>query len=145
MRQHAAGGGKVMEVSGTIFTLGAVLDRVGPQRESISATSAEFDRMVKTKMSSIHEACKRDSAFLDRKFPLMPFHPGRRASFVYLNLLRVMAIEASFSEKGRWYGFLSRRYCVRILKLRSFLIRNGNVESQAARRIGLRASTRPRN
>ena len=105
MRLHAAGGGKVMEVSGSIFTLGAVLDRVGPQRESISVTSAEFDRMVKTKMSSIHEACKRDSAFLDRKFPLVPFHPGRRASFVYLNLLRVMAIEAHSLKKGDGMDF----------------------------------------
>ena len=61
--------------------------------------------MVKTKMSSIHEACKRDSAFLDREFPLMPFHPGRRASFVYLNLLRVMAIEAHSLKKGDGMDF----------------------------------------
>jgi hypothetical protein len=105
MRLHAAGGRKVVEVSGSLFSLGPVLDRVGPQRASISATSAEFDQMLKTKMSSIHEGCKLDSALLDRKFPLIPFHPGRRASFVYLNLLRVMAIEAHSLKKGDGMDF----------------------------------------
>ncbi|MGB2645125.1 MAG: hypothetical protein WBG02_01805 [Candidatus Acidiferrum sp.] len=105
MRRHAASGGKVMEVSGSFFRLGPVLDRVGPQRESISRTSAEFDRLLKTKMSAIHERCKGDSALLDQKFPLIPFDPGRPACFVYFNLLRTMAVEAHSLKKGDGMDF----------------------------------------
>ena len=86
--------------------------------------------MVKTKMSSIHEACKRDSAFLDRRFPSMPFHPGRRASFVYLNLLRVMAIEAHSLKKGDGMDFCHAVIAIRILKLQT-LHTNRKLELQA--------------
>ena len=76
------------------------LDRVGPQRESISRSSAQFDQLVKTKMSAIDEECRHDPALLDQKFPLIPFDPARPACFSYFNLLRVMAIEAHSLKKG---------------------------------------------
>ena len=61
--------------------------------------------MLKTEMSAIRERCKRDSALLDQKFPLIPFDPGRPACFVYFNLLRVMAIEAHSLKRGDGMDF----------------------------------------
>jgi hypothetical protein len=97
--------GKVIEVSDSLFRLGPVLDWVGPQRESISRTSAEFDEVIKTKMIAVHEQCKADPSLLDRKFPALPFNPARPACFAYFNLLRVMAVEAHSLKKGDWMDF----------------------------------------
>jgi hypothetical protein len=97
--------GEIIAVSDSLFRLGPVLDRVGPQRESISRGAAAFDEMIKTKMIAIHEKCKRDPSLLDRKFPVLPFHPARPACFVYYNLLRVMAVEAHSLKKGDGIDF----------------------------------------
>src|ERR1700683_3298003 len=90
MRPYNPACGKSLELSDRLFHLGAMLDWVGPQRESISKTSAEFDEMLRTKMSAARERCKRNPTLLDKKFPRIPFDAARRAYFVYSNLLRVM-------------------------------------------------------
>jgi hypothetical protein len=105
LRPYTAGSGKVIEASDSLFRLGAMLDRVGPQRESISTTSVQFDELVRNKMSGVHKRCKSDPAFLDKKFPLLSFDAARPASFVYFNLLRVMALDANSLKKGDGMDF----------------------------------------
>ncbi len=105
IRPYASDHARVMELSDRLFRLGPILERVGPQRESISRTSAEFDEVIKGRMSMIRERSKRDPAFLDLKFPVIPFDSSRRAGFVYGNLLRIMAIEANSLKKGDGLDF----------------------------------------
>jgi hypothetical protein len=97
---HLTQNGKVIVLSDDFFRLGAVLDCVGPQRDSIRRRSAEFDELLWNKFSRAHEISKRDALWLDKKFPWMPFNPLLRASFVFQNLLRVMVVEASSLKKG---------------------------------------------
>ena len=105
MRPPASGLGKVAPISERLFWLGAIVDRVGQQRESISRTSAEFDKVMKEKMCTVRAKCKSDSTLLNRKFPSVPFNPSLRAGFVYHNLFRVMAIEANSLKKGDGLDF----------------------------------------
>ena len=42
--------GKPISLSDDFFSLAPILDRLGPQRKSISEGSKEFDKMLKNKM-----------------------------------------------------------------------------------------------
>jgi hypothetical protein len=105
MRSYAPDSGKVISLSDDFFSLAPILDRVGPQWKSIKDGSAGFDKMLKNKMSAVHEKCKLDPLLLDKKFPLVPFDPARPASFVYHNLLRTMAIESNSLTKNDGLDF----------------------------------------
>jgi hypothetical protein len=96
---------KLMELPDSLFTLGPILDRVGPQRDSISKGSAEFDEVIKGRMSMVREKSKREPTFLDERFPLLSFAPSRRTSFVYRNLLRITVVEADSLKKGDGLDF----------------------------------------
>ena len=87
------------------FSLGPLLERVGPQRKSISRTSAKFDEKLKNKMGTARNMSKRDPALLDKKFPWIPFDSARPACFAYFNLLRVMVTEASQLKEGDGMDF----------------------------------------
>jgi hypothetical protein len=100
MRDYVPGSGKVIIFSDDFFRLGAVLDCVSSQRESIRKTSAQFDELLRNKMSTARERSKRDALWLDKRFPWTPFNPSLRASYVFQNLQRVMVVEASSLKKG---------------------------------------------
>jgi len=105
LRSYEPGCGNVIDLSSDFFRLGPILDRVGPQRASIYETSAEFDELLKSRMSAVHALSKRDPLLLDKKFPRIPFNAARPACFVYFNLLRIMAIEARCLKKGDGMDF----------------------------------------
>ncbi len=97
--------GKVVDLSNDFFRLGPLMDRISPQRESIRRTSAQCDEVLRNEIISLREMSKRDARWLDRKLPRMPFHSSRPACFVYMNLLRIMADEASSVKQGDWMDF----------------------------------------
>lgn len=105
LRPYTPGCGDIANLCGDFFRLGPLLDRLGPQRESIYKTSADFDRLIKNQMTTVWALCKRDPSFLDKKFPWVAFNPDRPASFVYFNLLRIMAIEANSLKSGDGMDF----------------------------------------
>lgn len=105
LRPYTPGCGNIIDLSDDFFRLGPLLDRVGPQQASIYRTSAEFDELLKSKMSAVHDLSKRDPLVLDKKFPVIPFDPSRPACFVYFNLLRVMTVEANSLKKGDGMDF----------------------------------------
>src|SRR5260370_30425837 len=92
MRNFVPGCGRVLDLSDDFFSLAPMMDRLGPQRESIYETSAKFDQLLKSKMSMIRERSKRDPSLLDEKFPWVPFDPARPTSSLYFNLLLFLAI-----------------------------------------------------
>jgi len=105
MGPHGSDQAKLVEISESLFRLGPVLDWVGPQRKSISEGAADFDAMIKDKMTMLREMSRLDRASFDRKFPVLPLDPTRRAGFVYGNLLRVMALDADSLKKGDGLDF----------------------------------------
>jgi len=105
LRPYTPGCGKIINLSDDFFCLGPLLDRVGPQRESIYESSSSFDELLKNKMSAIRALSKRDPLLLDKRFPWIPFNSARPACFVYFNLFRVMADEASSLKRGDGMDF----------------------------------------
>ncbi len=90
--------GKVTILSDDFFRLGGVLDWVGPDRESIRKGSAESDELLRDKIGKAARY-KRDEGWLNQRFPLIPFNPSLRASFVFQNLLRIL-VQAGTFKKG---------------------------------------------
>lgn len=105
MRNYPPGSGKVVEMTEKFFRLGAMLDWVGPQRESILRDKAKGDAILMDKCGRCAERSKRDAHWLDEKFPRIPFDPARRASFVYHNLLRTLVVEANQLKRNDWMDF----------------------------------------
>src|SRR2546427_3374023 len=97
---YTPGCGKVIGLSDDFFRLGPIMDRVGPQRESIYKSSASFDELLKNKMRAVRALSKRHPLLLDKKFPWIPFNSARPACFAYFNLLRIMAVDASSLKRG---------------------------------------------
>ena len=87
--------GRVIGLSEDFFRLGPLMDRVGPQRESLCKSSEQFDEILRTKMSRVRDKAKRDPIWFEKRFPCIPFNPTRPAFFVFSNFLRIMAIEAN--------------------------------------------------
>lgn len=100
MRSCEPGSGKVIVLSDDFFHLGAILDYVGSQRESIRIGSTESDRILGDAIRRQAGKCKQDEDWLNKRFPLIPFNPSLRASFVFQNLLRILVLEASTFKKG---------------------------------------------
>lgn len=97
--------GTIIDFSDKFFSLAAILDRLGPQWESISKSSASFDELLKNKMSAVRALSKRDPLLLDKKFPWIQFDSTRPACFAYFNLLRIMAVESNSLTKGDGMDF----------------------------------------
>jgi hypothetical protein len=91
---YPAGSGKIIYPSGNFFSLGAVLDWVGPQRDSIRAGITKIaDKLVEV-VASHRANYERDPQWLDRRYPVIPFDPLRRATSVYVNLTRNLILES---------------------------------------------------
>jgi hypothetical protein len=83
--------GKIIDLSTNFFSLGKVLDWVGPERDSIRKTSEEFDSVLKTEILRKRLEYDRDPS---RLIPPQPFNPARRATFVCANVVRTLILEA---------------------------------------------------
>jgi hypothetical protein len=88
------GSGRVIDLSERFFRLGAVLDWLGPQRESIRETAAALDTALINKISGYQGELERDPRWLDRHSPALPFHPSKPAIFTYVNLVRTLIVDA---------------------------------------------------
>ncbi len=90
---YTPGSGKIISLSDDFFRLGAVLDWVGPQRESILKTSKEFDAVLKTEICVKRLEYERNPSMLE-KGAAQAFNPSRRATFACVNLVRTLIVEA---------------------------------------------------
>jgi hypothetical protein len=77
-----------------VFHLGAILDWLGPQRESIRATSAKLGDALVERIDGYRIEYDRNPLWLDQNFQVVPFNPFRRARFTYDNLIRTLILEA---------------------------------------------------
>jgi hypothetical protein len=84
----------LVNLSGEFFSLGAVLDWVGPQRSSIAAGLAELDRALIGRISEYRIRFEKDPQWLESSFPELPFNPLMPATFTYVNLVRSLILQA---------------------------------------------------
>ena len=88
IKDFAPRSGKIIDLSEDFFRLGAVLDWVAPQRDSIRELSAEFDGIVKDSTSRTRIKYERNP------LPPTPFNPSKPATFALRNLVRTLIIES---------------------------------------------------
>jgi hypothetical protein len=92
-RDYTPGSGRII-VPSEIFQLGAVLDWVGPQRDSIRKGSADLDDGLIKRIKVYRVEFEKNPIWLDEKFPILPFNLSRPAMFTYVNLVRTLIVEA---------------------------------------------------
>lgn len=91
--------GPIIVLSADSFRLGAVLEWIAPQRDSLRKSLADLDEALIKRIDGYRDEFKRDPAWLDRAFPALPSHPSHPATFAYLNLVRTLIVEASQGRK----------------------------------------------
>jgi hypothetical protein len=85
--------GKVMDLFDGLFSLGAFLDWVGPQRDSIRQSTGDLDSALIDKVAGYRAKYEVDNRWLDERFPAMPYSVSRPATSAYLNLIRGLIVE----------------------------------------------------
>ena len=85
---------QVIGVSEELFALGHVMDWLAPQRDSIARGKRALDTALIEKIRD-HRA-QHDAApdWLDKHFPAVPFNPRFPGMFAYVNMVRVLILEA---------------------------------------------------
>ncbi len=91
---YSPGSGRVIDLSDNFFRLGAVLDWLGPQRESIRQGTAALDDALIKRIGGYRAEFERDPQWLDHNFPALPFNPSMPATFTYFNLVRALIVDA---------------------------------------------------
>jgi hypothetical protein len=81
--------------SAEAFHLGAILDWLGPQRETIRETSAKLGAALIEKIRGYRIQYVQNPMWLDRNFPARQFNHCGRARFTYDNLVRILILEAT--------------------------------------------------
>jgi hypothetical protein len=89
---------KIIDLSPTFFRLGAVLEWIAPQRDSIRKSLVELDDALVRRVDEYRVNFETDRDWLDRSFPAVQSNPSKPATFAYINLVRTLILEAA---KGR--------------------------------------------
>ncbi len=91
---YSHGSGRVIDLSENFFRLGAVLDWVGPQRDSIRQGIAALDDALIARIGGYRAEFDRDPQSLDQSFPAFSFDASKPATFTYFNLVRTLVVDA---------------------------------------------------
>jgi hypothetical protein len=105
VREYTPGSGKVIPFSGELFRLGAVVDWVGPQRDSILSTSIEMDAALRKRIARHTQQAKKSARWLDENLPAIPFHPERPAFFAFRHLMRILVRDGGPLKKNDGLDF----------------------------------------
>lgn len=76
------------------FRLGVFMDWLAPQRQDIMRRKAEMGVRLRDQIMEHSAKYRRNPAWLDANFPPYSFRADRPATFVYLNLVRLLILEA---------------------------------------------------
>jgi hypothetical protein len=87
-------GGSFSNLSETMVLLGAVLDWLGPQRDSILDGMAKLDEALIQKIERHRIELEHEPQRLNEKFPMLQFNGLQPATFTYVNLVRNLILEA---------------------------------------------------
>jgi hypothetical protein len=84
----------LVDLSKDFFRLGSVLDWVGEQRDSIQQGKNDLDTALADKIKRYRSEFQQSPDFLDKSFPILPFNAAKPVTFVYVNLIRHLVMEA---------------------------------------------------
>jgi len=84
----------IINPSDDFARLGPVLDWVTPQRDSIRKGTYDMDDALIKRISGYRSQHELDSSWLDRAFPELSYDSVPPGTFVYVNLIRSLILEA---------------------------------------------------
>jgi hypothetical protein len=96
---YSPGCGRVIDLSEQFFRLGAFIDWVAPQRDSIRTSCEEYDRLFFDRVSLCRAELKRDREWFDRKLPILQFNPSKPATFAVHHLVRNLILDNGYHLK----------------------------------------------
>jgi hypothetical protein len=105
LRHYTPGCGRVIDLSENFFCLGAILDWVGPQRDSIRRGCAELDDTLRRLIGAHADQNKRNPRWLNEKWLPMAFHPARPGCFAYSHLMRTLVLDGVPLREGDGMDF----------------------------------------
>ena len=76
------------------FRLGLFMDWLAPQRQEIIDGKAQLGRRLKDQIMEHRAKYDKDPSWLDAKFPQLPFRADCPATFVHVNLVRLLILES---------------------------------------------------
>lgn len=97
--EHAPGSGRVIDLSGAFFQLGAFVDWLAPQRKYFLDQRRIFDDALREKIPLLRAKHKQNRGWLDRAMPEPQFHPSRAATFAYWSFMRDLVRDSGYQIK----------------------------------------------
>jgi hypothetical protein len=85
---------QVIGISEGLFELGHVMDWLAPQRDSIRRGRQDVDKALIERIKDHRSQHDADPNWLDQHFPAQPFNPTYPATFAYVNMVRLLVLEA---------------------------------------------------
>jgi len=76
------------------FRLGLFMNWLAPQRQDIAELKAQMGRRLKDQIMEHRAHYEKDPSWLDAKFPELPFRAECPATFVYINMVRLLILES---------------------------------------------------
>ena len=76
------------------FRLGLFMDWLAPQRQEIIERKAEMGTRLKNEIMEYRAKYEKDPDWLDRQFPRLLFRSQHPATFVHVNLARLLILES---------------------------------------------------
>jgi hypothetical protein len=95
---------KVINLSEQFFRLGAVMDWVAPQRDSINRSKADLDAALTYRLKMQRAKYEQNPEWLDQQYPVLAFNPARRATFAFVSLSRTLMLEAKSHQLKKGDG-----------------------------------------
>jgi hypothetical protein len=74
--------------------LGLFMDWLAPQRQEIIESKAQLGKRLKDQIAEHRAEYEKDSRWLDVKFPELPFRADCPATFVHVNMVRLLILES---------------------------------------------------
>jgi hypothetical protein len=97
---NTRGSGKVIDLSDSFFKLGLFIDWLAPSRAEFVDLLCEYNRIMEDYLVKLRAKSKKDTAWLDKGLPAIPFSPSSAARFAFIHLMRDLIIDRGFQFKA---------------------------------------------
>ena len=103
---YVAGSGRVIDLSGAFFRLGAFVEWLGPERDHLLHQSRKLDEVMQDGVRKLRAKHKKNRSWLDDVLPQPQFDPSRAATFAHFSFMRELIKDSGYQlRKGDGIDF----------------------------------------
>ncbi len=97
--EYSPGCGKVIDLSGQFFSLGAFIDWLAPKRDETLASCRKLDKVLSDGIGPLRAKAKQNPGWLDAVIPEPQFNRSMAATFVRNGLMRALISDRGYQLK----------------------------------------------